>query len=258
MKYQVFYISYKLLGIVLCFLTWQSDWFVWIIALYLMVYAIVIAYASFSIQSNFFITSLHQFKGEGVALTFDDGPHPIYTSQILKALKEKNVKATFFLIGALAEKYPDVVKAIDKDGHSIGNHSYSHNRMLPFFRSKRLRQDYEQASDTIESIIGKKPQWIRPPFGATSPKYLKMLQGKEWQSIAWSLRSLDTTMTTSEEVTNAVLNSKQLKNGAIILLHDNLENTANALPTILDGISDKGTKIVPLQAQINQSTYENV
>ncbi len=97
-----------------------------------------------------------------ITITFDDGPHPEYTPEILDILKEKEVEASFFLVGKNAEKYPGITKRILREGHSIGNHTYSHRSLIPLSQSNT---DYEifEAEKVLKEIIGEKPTLFRPP-----------------------------------------------------------------------------------------------
>ena len=103
-----------------------------------------------------------------IALTFDDGPHPEYTPMLLDGLKEREVSAAFFLMGKNAEKYPEIVERMHKEGHTIGNHSYSHVQ-LSSLEDLEACKEITKANKVVESITGKEPDYIRPPFGSWNP-----------------------------------------------------------------------------------------
>ena len=121
--------------LVLCgFAFWETGYVEYILSILVIFYLIATAYGSFQIRANYFVTSIHKGKKKSIALTFDDGPHPENTPRILDILKDKGVKATFFVIGKNAEKYPDLLRRIDAEGHIVGNHSYSHNQLIASFQ----------------------------------------------------------------------------------------------------------------------------
>ena len=99
-----------------------------------------------------------------VALTFDDGPNPEYTEKLLNGLRERGVKATFFLLGAEVEKYPDIVKQMYEDGHLIGNHSYEHVNLSTLSDAEAVQQ-VDKTNQAISRITGENPEYIRPPYG---------------------------------------------------------------------------------------------
>src|SRR5690606_39385121 len=105
------------------------------------VWGLITVYGVFSIQANWFTRSIHHTQAGSLAITFDDGPHPELTEKILSILDEHGIKATFFLIGKQAEKYPHLVKKIIEKGHGIGNHSYSHSKYVGFFSVHILKND---------------------------------------------------------------------------------------------------------------------
>jgi peptidoglycan/xylan/chitin deacetylase (PgdA/CDA1 family) len=102
-----------------------------------------------------------------VAITFDDGPNPEYTEKLLDGLKERNVTATFFLIGSEVKEYPDIVKRMDEEGHLIGNHTYEHVNLCET-DTNQVKWQVEQTNDLIYEVTGKRPVYIRPPYGSWS------------------------------------------------------------------------------------------
>ena len=239
--------------IVLCsviFMETDYMWFV-ILAIFLL-YLGITAYGSYQIQANYFIKSINKGK-KSVALTFDDGPDPKTTPRILEILREKNVKATFFVIGKKAEKHPDLLRRIDEDGHIIANHSYSHHYLIAFFSTARLTKDLDRCNDFILQTIGKEPAFFRPPFGVTNPLYNNALIKTGLQSIGWSLRSMDTRAKSKYDLIEKVISN--LKRGDIVLLHDHLSVTADALEDIIEHINNKKIDIEPLSRVINKKPY---
>lgn len=105
-----------------------------------------------------------------IALTFDDGPHPVYTEQLLDGLKKRTVKATFFILGEQAEMYPDIVKRIGEEGHLIGNHTYSHLQYSPS-REVEFGQELVKTNEILKDITGQEVMFVRPPYGSWNKKY---------------------------------------------------------------------------------------
>ena len=221
-------------------------------------FLVVAIIGSANIKWNYHIKSTHRGDIPGVVLTFDDGPHPENTPKILDILKYFDVKATFFVIGKQVEKYPDLLKEIDKQGHTIGNHSYSHQSTLPLFFPKKLRRDFDECNLLIARLIKKIPLFIRPPFGATSPFYFRMMRKSPYQSIGWTVRSFDTVEKDKTKILDRILNAtSQQKEAHTVLLHDTQEITVELLPLLLEEFNKKGTKVVSLSETLNKSAYEN-
>lgn len=178
-----------------------------------------------------------------VALTFDDGPHPVITPKVLEVLKEKKVKATFFVIGEQAEIYPDVLKRLSEQGHEIGNHTYSHVSLCAI-SEQTAYEEVAKASQVIEEIIGKEVSLLRPPYG----KYNKQLDLSKYLNVGWNVDTLDWTKASVDAILTRV--KKQVKPGAIILMHDQYENTAISLPYIIDWLIEEGYEIVSIEEML--------
>jgi peptidoglycan-N-acetylglucosamine deacetylase len=171
-----------------------------------------------------------------VALTFDDGPHPIYTPQLLEGLKKRNVKATFFVIGKNAELYPEVVKQIYEEGHLIGNHTYSHAQLNVLSIEKQC-EEINMASEVIHKITGVYPEFIRPSFGEWDKDI-----SCELIPVFWTVDTLDWT---TENVDKIVRNgTKNIKDGDIILMHDYYKTSVEAALKIIDKLQSEGFEFV--------------
>lgn len=243
--------------LVLCgFAFWETGYVEYILSILVIFYLIATAYGSFQIRANYFVTSIHKGKKKSIALTFDDGPHPENTPRILDILKDKGVKATFFVIGKNAEKYPDLLRRIDAEGHIVGNHSYSHNQLIAFFSKERLTNDLAKCSAAIDQILGRKPKLFRPPFGVTNPRYAAVLKDLNMQSIGWSLRSFDTRAKNKYQLIQNVISKLQKRD--IVLLHDHLPVTADALEDLIEHCRSKNIDIQPLPLIISKEPYEAI
>ncbi len=188
-----------------------------------------------------------------VALTFDDGPNPDATPMILDALREKDVKATFFILGRHAERWPDIVLRIAHEGHQIGNHGYFH-RKLHFKRPFYVRQDIKLGKRAIERAGAPAPTWFRAPHGFRNPWVNSIADSMGERVAGWSLGVWDTDRPGVQEIVKRTVDGS--KPGSIILLHDgdgyNPEGdrlqTAAAVPLIIDGLKSKGYRFETLPA----------
>ncbi|WP_088011816.1 polysaccharide deacetylase family protein [Gottfriedia acidiceleris] len=167
----------------------------------------------------FKIVSIHQVSNNSqkrIALTFDDGPHPVYTTLLLDLLRRHSIKATFFVLGSEAEKYPTIIKKIHEDGHLIGIHNYKH-KCNWFLSPKKLKNQIEKTASIIRELTNNDPLYYRPPWGLVS---LPLLFQKKLKIILWSVMANDWSSKKGSEGIYTRLIS-QTKPGSIILLHDN-------------------------------------
>jgi peptidoglycan-N-acetylglucosamine deacetylase len=153
-----------------------------------------------------------------VALTFDDGPHPAFTSEVLDILASENVVATFFVCGRDVEAYPDVARRIVETGHMIGNHTYSHP-YLYFQLREEIRRQVESAQEAIKQATGQECHVFRPPYGARWAGLYPELRARNIDLITWS--SWPETHTTPDEIVAHTV--KDLRPGAVYLLHDGVQ-----------------------------------
>jgi peptidoglycan/xylan/chitin deacetylase (PgdA/CDA1 family) len=181
-----------------------------------------------------------------IAFTFDDGPNPIYTNELLDLLKQYQIKASFFVVGSEAEKYPDIILRMHKEGHLIGIHNYVHRSnwlMTPW----RVNQDLEKSANILEGITGMKPKYYRPPWGMLN--LFDYFTHKDYKIILWSLMVGDwRSKGGSKKREEGILN--RVKPGDIILLHDSGETwganedapqyTITALKTVFKELSKRG------------------
>jgi peptidoglycan/xylan/chitin deacetylase (PgdA/CDA1 family) len=157
-------------------------------------------------------------RSDGVALTFDDGPHPEGTPQILDVLAAHNVRATFFVVGEQVAKRPELAQRIVAEGHVIALHAHRH--VLQLRRSARdLADDYKRGLAAIQDATGTAPTLHRPPYGIYSPAGLEQARSRGLQPLLWSAWGKDwRKFTTPQRIANRVITD--LRPGAVILLHD--------------------------------------
>ncbi|MCI1694077.1 polysaccharide deacetylase family protein [Aneurinibacillus aneurinilyticus] len=185
-----------------------------------------------------------------IALTFDDGPDPYYTPRLLDLLKKHNIKATFFIVGAKAEKHPDIIKRIQREGHLIGIHNYVH-RANWFMNPWRLWQQIHYSADVIEQITGQRPVHYRPPWGLFT--IFDFILGQKFSFVLWSVMVGDWRSRIGRDALRKKILT-QLHDGCVIVLHDSGEtfgadrdapmHMLEALEDVLQAISKQPYKFV--------------
>ena len=173
-----------------------------------------------------------------IALTFDDGPHPVYTPKLLDGLKERNVKATFFVVGKNIEGREDIIKRMDEEGHLIGNHTYDHVKITGLPEEEACAQ-ITKTSELVKEITGKNTEFVRPPFGAWDKK---LECGFEMFPVLWSIDPRDWTTKNVDAVVQKVLS--RAEENSIILLHDYYDSSVEAALKIVDALLERGFEFV--------------
>lgn len=191
-----------------------------------------------------------------LAITFDDGPHPRITKEILKTLDEYDIKATFFMLGKNVENYPKVVEQVYKEGHEIGNHTYSHIDVKACSESK-IKDEIQKTQALLESITNTKHNLFRPPFGYHNKKILKIVKENDCRIVLWSdVDSKDWSNPGVNHIVKEIMN--KVKNGDILLFHDYVEgksDTAEALKIIIPKLKEKGYEFVTVSKLMELSCY---
>ena len=186
-----------------------------------------------------------QSSKKNIALTFDDGPHPVHTPEILDILAEYGIKATFFVIGENATWYGDLVKTEYESGHEIGNHTYSHHMNLKKLSYDGICAEIENAENVIYENIEYRTKLLRPPGGIYSDTLLRAAADNDYNIICWSVDTRDWAHTPTDEIVKNVLSS--VKEGDIILFHDYVSGespTPAALKQIIPTLLDEGYNFV--------------
>jgi peptidoglycan/xylan/chitin deacetylase (PgdA/CDA1 family) len=192
-------------------------WFV--LGLLLTAYLVIFILGVSVLKLNFFVkaTCRGDPTAKRIALTFDDGPDPVATRNLLEVLRHHQIKAAFFPIGTKTRDYPEIIKQIDQEGHLLGNHSFRHAWWTNFLISGALDREIRMAQEAIDAAVGKVPAYFRPPMGLTNPHLRRALKKHGLLVVGWDVRPFDTTANT-EKVIKRVL--KKIRNGSIIVLHD--------------------------------------
>lgn len=188
-----------------------------------------------------------------VAITFDAAWGADDTDELIGILKEYNAKATVFVVGEWARKYPDSVKAFYNAGHEIGNHSDSH-KAYSKLNFDEIKSDINLCGDSVEAAIGIRPSLLRAPSGDYTNNTITAAESLSMKTIQWSVDSLDWQGLDTDEIVKRVTGAAE--NGSIILFHNDVKNTPGALRKILDNLSQKGYSFVTVSELIFSDNYK--
>ncbi|MBK1895079.1 polysaccharide deacetylase family protein [Chryseobacterium paridis] len=210
----------------------------WVYLFCFLLFSAIVVWASFDIELGYFVNSIthKRTKLKEVALTFDDGPTE-FTPKFLDLLQQHQIKATFFCIGKQIEKYPETFQRIISEGHTIGNHTYTHSNSTGFLSTKKMAEEIKQCDESIAAIGNTTTHLYRPPFGVTNPSIAKAIKRIGKKSIGWNIRSLDTVIEDEKKIYKRI--TGKIKPGGIILLHDTSEKTYRVLVDLLLFLGNK-------------------
>ena len=176
-----------------------------------------------------------------IAITFDDGPHPSYTAQLLDGLKERGIQATFFVTGEHAELHPDIIERMFNEGHLIGNHTYSHIQLTKSNRDK-FRDELIKTNEILKEITGEEIQYVRPPYGSWDKSFEKELN---MFPVLWTVDPLDWSSRNVGRITEKIV-SKTGEND-IILMHDYYDTSVTAALQAIDELMEEGYTFVTVE-----------
>lgn len=182
-----------------------------------------------------------EMENKKIALTFDDGPDPVWTPQLLDGLKERGARASFFLMGKQAEASPELVKRIQAEGHLIGNHTYSHIQLTKRNR-EAFRAELQKTNELLEEITGEEVLFVRPPYGCWD----KSLETELTMfPVLWTIDPLDWCSSNVSGIVKKV--TDKAKEGAIILMHDEYSSSVTAALEIVDILQEQGYEFVTVE-----------
>lgn len=191
-----------------------------------------------------------------LAMTFDDGPHPSLTPALLDTLKARDIRATFFVIGSMAARYPDVIRRMADEGHEIGNHTWSHV-FLKSHDDEAILDEIDRTAALVETLTGRAPALLRPPYGALTPRQRDMVhEARGLPTVLWSVDPEDWTDPGSDAITARILASA--RPGAIVLSHDIRPGTVAAMPDTLDQISESGLVVMPMSRLLGNRDWASL
>ncbi len=188
-----------------------------------------------------------------VALTFDDGPHPTLTPQLLDILAAYGARATFYVIGRNAARYPDILRRIVAEGHEIGNHTWSHPSLYGVGDQAMLRE-LQRTSDAIQDAVGFAPVSLRPPYGNIYPRQSQLVyDALGMTTVLWSIDPLDWQRPGASVVANRILSQHHA--GAVVLSHDIHGPTVRAMPAVVDGLLGRGYNLVQVSELMGRRVW---
>lgn len=176
-----------------------------------------------------------------VAITFDDGPHPTSTTKLLQGLKERGVRATFFVTGERAEQNPEIIRQMQEDGHLIGNHTYSHLQLTRGNR-EQFKEELVKTNEILQRITGESVTYVRPPYGSWDKSFEKELS---MLPVLWTVDPKDWCCENVALVKRRILSKVQ--DGDIILLHDSFETSVEAALACIDAMQEEGYYFVTVE-----------
>ena len=195
-------------------------------------------------------------KNKLVALTFDDGPSPRWTPQILSALKQAGIKATFFMVGEHVQKYPDIARSVVSEGHEVGNHSYSHH-VFHYYKTNEITDEIKETEQVIRETTGVTTNYFRPPRGWLTKSGKNIINKLGYKVVLWSLNSKDWVTFDSKHIVKYLV--RNIRSGDIILFHDSggimglgtegggRHETIKTIPRLAKELREKGYKFVTVK-----------
>lgn len=185
-----------------------------------------------------------------IAITFDDGPHPVHTPRLLDMLRERNISATFYVVGTNTRAHPDLIRRMIAEGHEIGNHTWNHPNLTKISEAAVVKQ-LEDTKSAIVSACGVRPRTMRPPYGALTTSQRQMIKSRfGYPTILWDVDPEDWKRPGSSVVANRIIGNTRA--GSIVLAHDIHKGTIDAMPAALDGLLAKGYTFVTVSQLLSQ------
>jgi peptidoglycan-N-acetylglucosamine deacetylase len=224
----------------ICLFFFETPYFIPLLVTVGLLFLIIMSLGVLFMKFNYFLHSVNRIQNDFVLLTFDDGPDPEKTPKVLDILAKHNIKAIFFMIGNKAEQQPELIRRVVAEGHLIGNHSYAHNNFMSLFSKKNLKADIEKNQMVLEELTGRKIPFFRPPIGYTNPTYAKVLKEMRLTNVGWTVRSYDSVYKEPNKLIERLLS--KIAPGSIVLLHDNLQVTVDALDHFIAKATANGIK----------------
>ena len=222
--------------VLLSFMYWGNSNLTWILLVVFMFFFLILSYGVLFMTFNYFVKFKNAFPKPHVLLTFDDGPNPQTTPIVLDLLKKYKVTAIFFVIGTKAKSENELIRRIMDEGHFIGNHTFSHHPMFTLLNGAKVEKEIVELNNLLINQ-GIQTNLFRPPIGYTNPIIARVVNKLSLNIIGWNKRSYDTVIRNPKKLAKRLL--FLAKPGSIILLHDNLKQTSEALSLFLKESEEK-------------------
>lgn len=222
--------------------------------------ALTLGYGIFAPGSSLFCPVITRADSTDIALTFDDGPWPNSTDPILDHLAAARARATFFVIGEHARRWPELLRRIDAEGHVVANHTATHSYGMCLSGWTGWRDELTRTDDMIERVVGKRPRFFRPPMGFKTWNLARAARDTGHRVVAWSRRALDGVPTTPDRIVHRL---EPALPGEILALHDGIAPcsrrataaTVDALPRLLNAFGARGLRAVGLDTLLGVPAY---
>jgi peptidoglycan-N-acetylglucosamine deacetylase len=256
MKHKIVNITFIAIAITLALLSLFASVTWWFFVLSNFIWLTIAFAGSAWIESNYHVKaycSNPYEKANKIALTFDDGPSE-FTPKVLDLLEKYNAKAAFFCIGKNIDSHPGIFRRTIDKGHIVGNHSYFHGKDFDWKRKDGILSELTKTDAAIDKLSHKKPKFFRPPYGVTTPSIRRALEVTKHNVIGWNIRSMDGVSKDENAIYDRIV--KQLKPGAIVLMHDTSQITVNVLERLLLTLREKNFTIVPVDILLGLKAYE--
>lgn len=240
------------LALLICFLFFYDTGYFWYLALGIgILFSIILSLGILFLRFEYFYPATYKNKREEVILTFDDGPDPKHTPQVLEILRKHQISALFFVIGEKAQAHPELMKQIQDEGHLIGNHTQTHPLFFAMYSRKKIATELDQGMETLKSLQAP-TDLFRPPIGYMNPSIAKELKKRGLKVIGWNVRSYDSFKDSASLLKRLV---RLTKKGSVVLMHDNLESTTRVLENYIEEASSFGI-IFANQQQLKKFVHE--
>ena len=204
-------------------------------------FAAFVAYASLTLPARIFVDANCKGEPGTLALTFDDGPHPVHTPALLDLLAKENVRAGFFCIGRHVDAYPAIAARIVNDGHAIGIHSQDHHWSWGILPTREVQRQITLCANAIHAATGRRTELFRPPFGVTNPNIARAVRRTGVRTIGWDLRTFDTVRAPDQVMRNI---ERRKVPGTIAVLHDTQPGTIELVARVIAHCRRNGTTLV--------------
>jgi len=175
-----------------------------------------------------------------IAFTFDDGPHPVMTEKLLAVLHENHVPSTFFVVGKMVERYPDIVRKMVKDGHEVGNHTFHHLKLAELPDAQVL-EELNTTRDLIRQVTGKDTVLFRPPGGGYKRHTARLTAENGYRMVLWSILTDDVEGVSAASMRRRIL--AHADDGGIILMHSGVKETLDVLPGVITSLRKRGFQL---------------
>jgi len=216
------------------------------------IFCVLLLFFSLSVPSGAEAIRSVQTDGMQIALTFDDGPHPSQTLEILEILEKYNVRATFFMVGKNVVNYPDAARAVLAAGHEVGNHTFSHGHVARLGKSA-LCAEIGACEDALKELCECRPHLLRTPQGVVTPFVAECVEDLDYTLVLWSLDTRDWENKNADEIVRNVI--ERIQPGDIILMHDYIgrkSKTSEALERLLPELLRRGFEPVTVSRLLGE------